>query len=106
MLVFVCTWYLHLAWFRTNDGARAQVALFEAGAEALRQDSSTMDALREVAASGWSDEAKHCAAGAIMALSDEKPSGGIEDDGSCKHIMISYQCTALCFCRASFRSLI
>lgn len=86
---------------------RAQVALFEAGAEALRQDSSTMDALREVAERGWSDEAKHCAAGAIMALSDEKPSGGIEDDGSSKHIMISYQCTALCcFCRASFRSLI
>jgi len=50
----------------------AQLAVFPAGREALRQDPAVRPALEEVAARGMSAEAREFAEGALMALSDKE----------------------------------
>ena len=64
-----------------------QLAVYRPGREALLQDPTVLDALREVADKGWTDEAKEYAAGALMALSDHQPDAERVVDQ--RHVMMS-----------------
>ena len=76
-----------------------QLAVYPPGREALLQDSSVVEALQQVAKSGWTDEAKICAEATITALTGETlqaeakcDGGGVGPDD--KHIMMSYNWAA------------
>ena len=68
-----------------------QLSAFPPGRDALLQDPSVTEALREVAANGLTEEAQECAAGALQALgARERAEHVVVDEGS-RHIMMSYQ---------------
>ena len=67
--------------------------MFPPGREALLRDPTVAEALQQVAAEGWTEEARMNAESALLAMSDRQPeAGGHEhrDDGQ-QHIMLSYQ---------------
>ena len=66
----------------------AQLAVFEAAREPLRQDPSVIPALEAVAEAGLSAEARQYAQAALLALSDKQMHAEVEGQ---KHIMLSYQ---------------
>ena len=81
-----------------------QLAVWKPGCEALlRHDTvrdgaapSVVEALREVASNGWTEEARTCAAGALMALDPTHLEGHRESTEKAKghdqlHVMVSYQ---------------
>jgi hypothetical protein len=70
--------------------AIAQLAMFPRGREALLQDPSMADALRQVAAEGWTQEARLSAEAALLAMSDRQPDADHDDHAhDQKHIMLS-----------------
>ena len=79
------------AWCQTTHAeCLAQIAVFEPdGKDALRQDPSVRDALRCVAESGLSDEARHHAESALLALSDTEL---VKIEEGQKHVMLSCAC--------------
>ena len=81
------------AWCQTTHAESiAQIAVFKPdGREALRQDPSVRDALRCVAESGLTDEARHHAESALLALSD---TGLVKIEEGQKHVMLSCACGA------------
>ena len=84
----------------SQDFAEAieQLAVYPPGREALLQDPTVLDALREVAEQGWTDEAREHAAGALMALSDHQPDERAVDLDQ-RHVMMSCE-TASPLCSA------
>ena len=83
------------AWCQTTHAeCLAQVAVFQPdGREALRQDPSVRDALRCVAESGLTDEARHYAESALVALSDTEL---VKIEEGQKHVMLSCACVVHC----------
>lgn len=72
--------------------AIAQLAMYLPGREALLQDPTVADALRQVASEGWEQEARHFAEAALAALSDRQLETDRRDHGPTeKHVMMSYQ---------------
>ena len=84
------------AWCQTTHvECLAQIAVFRPdGREALMQDPSVCDALREVAESGLTDEARHHAESALLALSDTKL---VNIEEGQKHVMLSCTCVVHCY---------
>ena len=82
-----------------QDAAEAieQLAVYPPGREALLQEPSVMDALREVVDKGWTDEAKEYAAGALMALSDHQPDAEHAVDPGQRHVMMSCESAVVSF---------
>ena len=70
-----------------------QIALFPAGCEALKANEAVLQALLTLKDKAWSEEAKICAAGALMALIPPEHIGAIE----ALHIMMSCECTPSLF---------
>ena len=68
--------------------ALAQLAVHDAGREALLRDGSVVPALQAVAEGGLSEGARELAAAALTALSDKKLQ--VVTEGQ-KHVMLSYQ---------------
>ena len=70
-----------------------QLAVFPLGRAALLQHDvdgkhpNVVDSLQEVVRNGWSSEARRCAEGALVALSDSE----LHHDIQTEHIMMSYQ---------------
>ena len=85
----------HKAWCQTTHAeCIAQIAVFlPDGREALRQDPSVRDALRCVAESGLTDEARHYAESALLALSDTEL---VKIEEGQKHVMLSCACVVHC----------
>eukprot|EP01046_Picozoa_sp_COSAG06_P052661 COSAG06_NODE_8903_length_2036_cov_5.176562_3_plen_224_part_00 len=83
------------AWCQTTHAeCLAQVAVFRPdGREALRQDPSVRDALRCVAESGLTDEARRHAESALLALSDTEL---VKIEEGQKHVMLSCACVVHC----------
>ena len=83
------------AWCQTTHAeCLAQIAVFQPdGREALMQDPSVRDALRCVAESGLTDEARHHAESALLALSDTEL---VKIEGGQKHVMLSCACVVHC----------
>jgi hypothetical protein len=74
--------------------AIAQLAMFPPGREALLLDPTVAEALRQVAAEGWTAEAQAFAESALLALSDRQPDAGQAQPDHARlsqHIMVSYQ---------------
>ena len=69
-----------------------QISLFPAGCEALRANEGIMHALLTLKDKAWSEEAKVCAEGALMALIPPKHH---EVDIDALHIMMSCECTSV-----------
>ena len=59
---------LALRWAQDFAEAIAQLAMFPPGREALLQDPTVVEALQQVAAQGWTDEARMHAESALTAL--------------------------------------
>lgn len=70
--------------------AIAQFALYPRGHEALLQDSTVTQALQQVAAEGWEQEARAHAEAALAALVDYQPNPDAQYHEQ-KHVMLSYQ---------------
>ena len=68
-----------------------QIVLFPAGCEVLTANEAVMPALLILKDKAWSEEAKVCAAGALMALNPPV----LHMDG--QHIMLSCECTSVSF---------
>jgi len=68
-----------------------QIALFPAGCEALTVNETVVQALLTLKDKAWSEEAKVCAEGALMALIPPEQREDIE----ALHIMMSCECTPL-----------
>jgi hypothetical protein len=68
-----------------------QIALFPAGCEALKANETVMQALLTLKDKAWSEEAKICAEGALMALIPPEHHEDIE----ALHIMMSCECRSL-----------
>ena len=66
-----------------------QLSLFPPGLQALRAASGVIDALDAVVEQAWTEEAKDCARGALMQLTDRRKKPIV--DGNALHIMVSYQ---------------
>jgi hypothetical protein len=83
------------AWCQTTHAeCLAQIAVFQPdGREALMQDPSVRDALRCVAESGLTDEARHHAESALLALSDTEL---VKIEEGQKHVMLSCACVVHC----------
>lgn len=75
--------------------AIAQLALYTPGREALLKNPTVAEALQQVVADGWTEEAQQSAESALAALSDHQPESHVERDQD--HVMISYQ-VSLCLC--------
>ena len=75
--------------------AIAQLALYTPGREALLKNPTVAEALQQVVADGWTEEAQQSAESALAALSDHQPESHVERDQD--HVMISYQ-VGLCLC--------
>jgi len=73
--------------------AIAQLAMCPPGREALLQDPSVVEALQQLAAEGWTEEARMYAESALRAMSDQPDAAGhgAQDDEQARHIMMSYQ---------------
>ena len=66
--------------------------MFAPGREALLQDSTVTDALRQVATDGWTEEARANAESALLAMYNKQPELDHKHDyHDQKHIMASYQ---------------
>ena len=71
-----------------------QISLFPPGCEALKADSSVVAALDALVNKAWSEEAKDCARGALMQLTDrQRESVSETGNGDARHIMMSCECT-------------
>jgi hypothetical protein len=83
------------AWCQTtHTECLAQLAVYQPdGRDALRRDPSVRDALREVAESGLTDEARHHAESALLALSDTEL---VKIEEGQKHVMLSCACVVHC----------
>ena len=84
------------AWCQTtHTECLAQLAVYQPdGRDALRRDPSVRDALREVAESGLTDEARHHAESALLALSDTEL---VKIEEGQKHVMLSCACVVHCY---------
>ena len=71
--------------------AIAQIAMYPPGRDALLQDPAVSEALHQVAAEGWEEEARQHAQAALAALSDRQPEQQGHPDPDHKHLMLSYQ---------------
>ena len=73
--------------------AIAQLAMFPPGRTALLQDPTVVEALQQVAAEGWEDEARNHAQSALAALTDRQH---VEhrQHSDVKHVMVSYNWSA------------
>lgn len=75
-----------------------QLALFAPGRDLLKQDTSVLEALHMLVDKAWTDEAKQCAKGALMALvppQEHSPRSGNSVDSlrppvQKSHVMVSY----------------
>ena len=79
--------------------ALAQLAMYPPGRAALLQEETVIEALQQVAAEGWTDEARRFAESALAALTDRKPSrdaAHIHQFQQQKHVMLSCECRAVC----------
>ena len=70
--------------------AIAQIAMYPPGRDALLQDPAVSEALHQVAAEGWEEEARQHAQAALAALSDRQQADWHPDPDH-KHLMLSYQ---------------
>ena len=68
-----------------------QLSAFPPGRDALLQDPSVTEALREVAANGLTEAAQRCAEGALQALGARERAEHVVVDDDARHIMMSYQ---------------
>ena len=66
--------------------ALEQLALYTPGCEAMRCEAAVLHSLEGVAEIGMTEEAKHAASGALLALSDKEL---VRAEGQ-KHLMLSY----------------
>jgi hypothetical protein len=68
-----------------------QLALFEPGRDYMRQETAVLDAVRMLVDKAFSEEAKHFAEGALMALlpPEEKPSATHGLNSDALHVMLS-----------------
>ena len=81
-------------WCCTQDfsEAIAQLAVYGPGRAALLQDPSVSEALQQVAAEGWTAEARAFAESALLAMSDRQPEADqAQQSHDHRHIMLSYQ---------------
>ena len=69
-----------------------QIALFPAGCEALKANEAVIQALSTLKDKAWSEEAKICAEGALMALIPPEHHG---EAVNAPHIMMSCECTSV-----------
>ena len=79
------------------------------GRECLLQDPSVAEALQQVAAEGWEEEARNFAEAALLAMSDRQPDAGHrhaqqdpEDKRRAAHVMLSYQWS----CQSTVRRIV
>ena len=80
------------AWLQsTHAESFAQLAVFEPGRDALRQDPSVSEALQEVVDRGLSEQSRELASQALMAMSDAELQA---DTGGQMHIMLSCKYTS------------
>ena len=70
-----------------------QISLFPAGRAALTADSAVVDVLDVLVDKAWSEEAKDCARGALMQLTDRHHETVAEKDLDALHIMMSCEYT-------------
>ena len=69
-----------------------QISLFPPGQAALRAEPAVEEALNTLVEQAWSEEAKDCARGALMQLTDrqqQKQYESVTEDT--RHVMVSYQ---------------
>ena len=66
-----------------------QISLFPTGCDALKADSAVVDVLDALVDKAWSEEAKDCARGALMQLTDRHHETVAEIDLDALHIMMS-----------------
>lgn len=71
--------------------AIAQLAMYPRGREALLHDPTVAEALQQVVAAGWTDEARLSAESALLAMSDRQPEDHEHRDEAQLHVMLSYQ---------------
>jgi len=69
-----------------------QISLFPAGCDALKADSAVIPALDALVDKAWSEEAKDCAQGALMQLTDRHRETIAAIDLDALHIMMSCEC--------------
>jgi hypothetical protein len=69
--------------------AIAQIAMFPPGRKALLQDPTVVEALKQVAAEGWTAQAKVFAESALLAMSGRQPDAGQALEANNRHVMIS-----------------
>lgn len=71
-----------------------QLSLFHLGCEALKQDPAVVDALDALVERAWTEEAKDCARGALVQLTDRLPESAVAmaegRSQSIGHVMVSY----------------
>ena len=72
--------------------------MFPPGREALLQDPTVAEALQQVVAEGWTDEARLSAESALAAMSDRQPDAEAVDPDQ-RHVMMSCE-TASPLCSA------
>jgi hypothetical protein len=118
MIIFRYKWRTRCV-FRTerlwlSDGCDAdmtrqeciqQISLYRPGCEALKANPDVVSALNTLVDKAWSEEAKDCAKGALMQLTDHQ-SATAATDVDALHIMMSCACdhslnrvsSALCVC--------
>ena len=68
-----------------------QLALFPAGANALKSDKALREAVTALVDKGFTAEIKDCARRVVMVFDEDRASTRIEIDEDSKHIMMSYQ---------------
>ena len=66
-----------------------QLSLFPPGCESLKADSAVVPALDALVDKAWSEEAKDCARGALMQLTDRQRETIAVVDWDARHIMMS-----------------
>ena len=66
-----------------------QISLFPPGCEALKENEAVIQALSILKDKAWSEEARICAEGALIALMPPEPEP--LPDGEEEHVMLSYQ---------------
>eukprot|EP01048_Picozoa_sp_COSAG05_P036581 COSAG05_NODE_16560_length_343_cov_0.844262_1_plen_84_part_01 len=67
-------------WPQDFAEAIAQLAMYPPGREALLRDPTVAEALRQVAATGWTEEARVSAEAALLAMSEEPEHERKRDD--------------------------
>jgi DNA-directed RNA polymerase specialized sigma24 family protein len=74
-----------------------QISLYPAGCMALKADSAIIPALDVLVDKAWSEEAKDCARGALMQLTDRQRETVAAIDLDALHIMMSCECPHFSF---------